>query len=188
MRKPDGTWTKGEFVMTEKQDAARSAENFWMSYPSDEAAPWGEFINDSAIFKFAEMYAAERVRAELQAYREALRIALKFMLGSLSRHQRLLIRAYQDTNFNRFSGDEIVKWAERLEKIVCRGRPTIEKLEKFGPKTKKLWGNVLSDLAEQLDHMESIANSLRCAINPEVVLLMAAAVDHMADSAEGDKK
>ena len=119
---------------------------------------------------------------------EALRIALKFMLGSLSRHQRLLIRAYQDTNFNRFSGDEIVKWAERLEKIVCRGRPTIEKLEKFGPKTKKLWGNVLSDLAEQLDHMESIANSLRCAINPEVALSMAAAVDHMADSAEGDKK
>ena len=109
-------------------------------------------------------------------------LLLKFMLTSLARHQRLLIRAYQGINFNQFSGSELVKWAESLDKIVDRGRPTLDKLEKFGPRTQKLWGNVLSDLSEQLDHLGSIALSLRSAANPEVTLLMAAAVDHMAAS------
>jgi hypothetical protein len=106
-------------------------------------------------------------------------LLLKFMLVSLSRHQRLLIRAYQGIDFNRCSGDELVKWAERLEKILDRGRPTLGKLVNFGPRTQKLWGNVLSDLSEQLDHMESIASSLRSAANVDVSLLMAAALDRM---------
>ena len=110
-------------------------------------------------------------------------LLLKFLLSSLARHQRLLIRAYQETNFDVLSGEELVKWAELLDKIVDRGRPTLDKLEKFGPHTQKLWGNVLFALSEQLDHMESIAGSLRSAANLDVSLLMAAAIDHMAAGA-----
>jgi hypothetical protein len=113
-------------------------------------------------------------------------LLLKFMLASLARHQRLLIRAYQGMNFSGFSSGELVKWSESLDKIVDRGRPTLDKLEKFGPKTQKLWGNVLSDLSEQLDHMESIAYSLRSSANTDVSLLMAAAIDHMAANVTTD--
>jgi len=107
---------------------------------------------------------------------------LKLMLLSLSRHQRLLIRAYQGINFNKFTREELIEWAEKLEKILERGRPTLARLERFGPRTQKLWGSVLSDLSEQLDHIDSIANSLRSAANTHVSLLLAAAADYMAAS------
>jgi hypothetical protein len=107
-------------------------------------------------------------------------LVLKFMLSSLARHQRALIRAYQQIDFGNYSADELIKWAEPLQKLAERGRPVLRQLEPFGPRGQKLWGSVLSDLSEQLDHFESIAQSLRSAADPETSLLMGIAVRHMA--------
>ena len=80
MRKPDGTWTKGEFVTTEKQDAAAPSltESFRQlreitteetKQRIDEWREQREKYNDEVEF----------LRAELQAYREALRMGVKWL-------------------------------------------------------------------------------------------------------------
>src|SRR6266496_2542234 len=73
---------------------------------------------------------------------------LKFALASLSRNQKLLIRAYQVADFTRCSNEEILKKAESLHKISQHGRPLAGMLRSFG-RAKKLWESSLSQLEEQ---------------------------------------
>jgi hypothetical protein len=105
---------------------------------------------------------------------------MKLMLSSLARNQRLLISAYQKIDFTRYGNEELGKAAASLERIIECGRPVLEKLGEFGPRAQRLWGSSLSQLAEQLDHFESIAASLRVAADPEASLLLGLAVRQMA--------
>ncbi len=105
---------------------------------------------------------------------------MKFMLSSIARNQKMLISAYQKIDFTCYNNEELGKSAASLERISECGRPVLEKLEEFGPRAQRLWGSSLSQLAEQLDHLESIAASLRVAADPEASLLMGLAVQQMA--------
>jgi len=105
---------------------------------------------------------------------------MKLLLTSLARHQRLLISAYQKIDFTRYSNEEILRAAASLERIVEKGQPIVAKLGALGPRAQKWWGSSLFQLSEQLDHFESIANSLRVAADPEASLLMGLAVQQMA--------
>jgi hypothetical protein len=105
---------------------------------------------------------------------------LKFMLRSLARHQRMLIRAYQGMDFTRFSDQDVLTLATSLDKIVENGRTVVAKLRTFGPRGQALWGSTLPQLAEQIEHLDSISESLHLAADPEGTALMAMAVEEFS--------
>jgi hypothetical protein len=104
---------------------------------------------------------------------------LKFLLASLRRHQRLLIRVLQNTDFTRVSDAETLSLANSLDRIVEKGQSVLARLDSFGPRSKSLLHSSLSQLAEQLDHLASIGQSLHMECDPEVSTLLAAAVEQM---------
>ena len=105
---------------------------------------------------------------------------LTFLLRSLVRHQKRLISAYQRTEFTRYSVEEISRVATSIDTLVEKGRSVLDKLATFGPRAQALWGSTLSRLAEQLEHLDSIAQSLHVAADPEASLLLGLAVQQMA--------
>jgi len=114
-------------------------------------------------------------------FKLALAIAfLKFMLRSLAQHQKKLIRAYQETDFTRFSNEDLLSICESLEKIVEQARPVLSRLADLGPRGQSWLGTTLPQLEEQVGHLYSISQSLRVATDPEASVLMAVAVQHMA--------
>jgi hypothetical protein len=129
-------------------------------------------------FFYSQARADDPVRMTIKYVLAA--ILLRLILGHLVRCQRALIRAYQEKDFNHCSSDELIKSAERLEKINEFAGPVLCKLEQVSPRTLRVWGNVVLSLRGQFDHFQSIAQSLRSAADPEVSLLMGMAVRHMA--------
>jgi len=110
---------------------------------------------------------------------------LKWLLGSLARSQRTLIRLYQKTDFSHYSNEEIVRVAKSLDRIVERGRPIFGKLEILGPRAHSLLGAaVLTQLSEQLEHLDSIAESLHIAADERTTALMAMAVEKFSAVSE----
>lgn len=105
---------------------------------------------------------------------------LKLMLRSLVRHQRTLIAVYQETDFTLYSKAEISRAATSLDTMVENGRSVLEKLAKSGPRARALWGSSLPQLADQLEHLESIAQSLHVAADREASLLLGLALRQMA--------
>ncbi len=105
---------------------------------------------------------------------------LTFLLRSLARHQRMLISAYQKTDFTGYNIEEISRVATSIDALVEKGRSVLDKLATFGPRAQALWGSTLSRLAEQLEHLDSIAQSLHVAADPEASLLLGLAVQQMA--------
>ena len=134
-----------------------------------------------AEMEWAVFYSRER---ETRPVRMTVRLGLttlflKFVLATIARNQKLLIRAYQMADFTRCSNEEILKKAESLERIIQHGRAVLCMLNSFG-RAKKLWESSLSKLEEQLDHFDCIATSLRMSADPEASLLMGFAVEQMA--------
>jgi hypothetical protein len=105
---------------------------------------------------------------------------LKFLLHGLVRHQKLLISTYQHIDFTRFSSKEISRVATSLDAMVEKGRQVLEKLATFGPRGQAWWASSVPQLTDQLDHMESIAQSLHIAADPEASLLLGLTVQQMA--------
>jgi len=106
---------------------------------------------------------------------------LKWLLASLARGQRTMIRLYQNMDFTCYSNAEIVRLAASLYRLVERGRETLSKLQTLGPRAHACLGAaVLVQLAEQLEHLDSIAESLHIAADDEATALMAMAVEEFS--------
>src|SRR5437868_172381 len=112
---------------------------------------------ECAVF-YSKARKVEPVRMTVKFYTAA--VLLRFMLVGLAKHQKTLIRSLQDTDFSRCKPSEMSKLANSLDNIAEHGRPILEKLGYFGPRARKFWGDSVEQLAEQLDHFESIAMSL----------------------------
>lgn len=110
---------------------------------------------------------------------------LKWLLARLAGSQRTMIRLYQSTDFTCYSNEEIVRVAKSLDRIVERGREILSKLETLGPRAHTCLGAaVLAQLAEQLEHLDSIAESLHIAADEETTALMAIAVEEFSAASE----
>jgi len=104
---------------------------------------------------------------------------LRFALANLTHNQKQLIRAYQDADFTRCSDEELLKKATSLQKISQRGRTVLCMLNSLG-RSKKFCAAYLPQLEDQVEHFQSISDSLRIAADTEASLLMGFAVEQMA--------
>jgi len=110
---------------------------------------------------------------------------LRWLLKSLVKSQRAMIRLYQMTDFTCYRNEEIVRVAKSLDRVVERGRPILDKLQLLGPRAHALLGaTVQAQLAEQLEHLDSIAESLHVAADEEATALLAMAVEEFSAVSE----
>lgn len=110
---------------------------------------------------------------------------LKWLLWSLVRSQKAIIRLYQKTDFAHYTREEIVRVARSLDGIVERGRPILGQLKALGPRMHSWVGpSVLLQLEQQLEHMDSIAESLHLAADDEGTALLAMAVAEFSAAPE----
>lgn len=134
-----------------------------------------------AVF-YLEQRKAEPVRMTVKLGMAAF--CLRFMLTGLAKNQKMLIHLLQERDFSRCKASEMSKLAESLDNIIERGWPVLERLGCFGPRAHMLFGDSLGQLGEQLNHLESIAMSLRSSADPETSLLMGLAVAEVAKSSQ----
>jgi hypothetical protein len=104
-------------------------------------------------------------------------VCLKWLLGGLVRHQSKLISEYQDFDFNHCTDNQLIELATSLEEIIRNERAMLTKANSLGSEVRVWWGESLLRLSEQVDHLESIADSLRVASSDEASTLLAMAVE-----------
>jgi hypothetical protein len=139
---------------------------------------------------------AEKARAETErvaTYSGAIRadigtackvafktIGLKWLLAGLVRHQEQLISAYQQCDFTRCNDEDLADLATSLEKLVQKERAVLAKANTLGAEIRVWWGASLRQMTEQVEHLDSIAESLRLECDPGASALMGMAVKEFA--------
>jgi len=109
---------------------------------------------------------------------------LQWLLRRLIGSQRMLIKAYQRIDFAHCTDEEIARIATSLSGLVERGRSILTKLDSLGPRAHAWFGAVMSQLGEQLEHLDSIAESLHLAMDDEETALLAMAVEEFSAAPE----
>ena len=107
-------------------------------------------------------------------------VLLKWLFAGLARSQGKLISMYQSCDFTQVSDDQMRQLVRRLREIVDKDRDLSVKAGSLGAEVRVLWDASLRIIAEQADHLESIADSLEIECNPEASLLLAMVADQFA--------
>jgi hypothetical protein len=110
----------------------------------------------------------------------ATTFVLKRMLGSLAWQQSKLIKLYQRCDFTRYSDEEIANKAAALDKIITKERDVLSLANTLGAEIRIWWGASLRQLAEQIEHLDSIAESLHLESDREASLLLGMAVEQFS--------
>jgi hypothetical protein len=141
-------------------------------------------------------YEAEKARAETDrvamysiesrpVVRTALAVmfktaTLKWHLIGLVREQERLIHACVESDFTRVSDEDLADLASSLDKIIGKERAMLARASTLGTEIRAWWDTSLRRLADQVDHLESIAESLHAEGNPECMALFAIAAGQFA--------
>ena len=107
-----------------------------------------------------------------------LTVALKFLFGHLSRRQTKLIASLSEHDFNSCSQESLSELATAIDELVTDERDALEHAFALGYELRAFWP--LETLLEQVEHLDSIAESLHLAADPECTSLLALAVDEVA--------
>jgi hypothetical protein len=94
---------------------------------------------------------------------------LRFKFADLSRREERLINGLIDRDFSQCSNADLNNLAMSLEDV-----------RELGSITRFWWGESLVKLADQADHLASIADSLRMSADPDCEALLALAVEQIA--------
>jgi hypothetical protein len=105
---------------------------------------------------------------------------VKWMLGSLAWQQSKLIKLYQSCDFTRYSDEEIASKAASLDRILGKERDVLNLANTLGAEIRIWWGASLRQLAEQIEHLDSIAESLHLECDREASLLLGLAAEQFS--------
>jgi hypothetical protein len=99
-------------------------------------------------------------------------LILKLLLGTLVRQQEKLIKWCINADFTVFSDEELVELAFRLDKIVVKERDVLDTAYSLGTELRVWWDRSLSQLSQQVEHLDSIAKSLHLEQDSQTPLLL----------------
>ena len=104
--------------------------------------------------------------------------ALKRRLASLATKQGMLIETLVQRDFTGWSSDELTDFANRIDELVTDERDALAvSYDQLGSDIRFWWGTSLRTLAEQVEHLDSIAESLHVAADPKCIALLALAAE-----------
>lgn len=100
---------------------------------------------------------------------------LRHRFAQLSTRQEKLIDGLLAADFTRCKPEELSDFASSINVIVQSERKMLEEISDLGSEIRVWWSGPLRKLPEQIDHLDSIAESLILASDPECLSLLALA-------------
>jgi hypothetical protein len=107
-----------------------------------------------------------------------LTIGLKLVFGFMVRRQGKIISRLVEHDFNSCSGAFIGEMAKAIDELVKEERSLLGHASEVGYELRAFWP--LGTLEAQVEHLDSIAESLYLASDPECVSLLSLAAEQMA--------
>jgi hypothetical protein len=111
-------------------------------------------------------------------------LGLRFLLSGLVRTQDKFISVLVERDFTECRSEDLAELAVSLDGIVSKERAVLEKASTLGAEIRIWWNTSLAKLAQQVEHLDSIAESLHLESDPEASLLLAMSVDQFSHSLE----
>lgn len=127
----------------------------------------------------ARSKSAENVDLGLLSRAAYQTFVIKFRLYRLVNRQRALIEKLVDTNFTIRPKEEIRDIVIRIDELVCYEREVLADSQKLGMVTRFLWNESLVKLGTQVEHLDSISESLHLALDDKTTSLMAMALEEV---------
>jgi hypothetical protein len=102
---------------------------------------------------------------------------LRRRFSALSLKQDRFIKSLLEQNLSAGSPDELAKLATSLDDLVKSERVLLDMAYSLGSEIRFWWDKSLAKLSEQVEHLDSVIESLRLAGDLEATALMAMAVE-----------
>lgn len=113
-----------------------------------------------------------------------LRVRQKNNLGNqlvhLAASQDRWIATGTEQDFSKYQPEDLARMAPKVDDMVKILRELLRLTSTLDPLTRFAWRRPLRKLAQQVDHIESIAESLHLACDPEATQLLALAAGRIA--------
>ena len=106
--------------------------------------------------------------------------ALRRRFSQLTIRQAKLITNLVKTNFTNGSPEQLEALATSIDELVSDEREILASANSLGSEIRAWWSTSLIALADQVEYLDSISQSLHVAADPEASLLMGLAVQQMA--------
>jgi hypothetical protein len=107
-----------------------------------------------------------------------LTMGLKFVLTTVAKSQTKLITSLTDYDFNACDAASLEDLAKSIDKLVSDERDALDQISQLGYELRAFWP--LDTLQTQVEHLDSIAESLHVAADPAGMALLAFAVEQVA--------
>jgi hypothetical protein len=104
---------------------------------------------------------------------------IRISLGKLVRSQSTLLQRFMAADFTRGSQSDIGELAELIEHGVATGRDLLAETNKLGSEIRIWWRKPMREFAQQIEHLDSIAESLRLECEPGVTMLLVSAASRV---------
>jgi len=111
-------------------------------------------------------------------------ISLKFRFAHLVNRQARLIEKLLVREFSDISAGELRCLASKIDELLADERDLLKNAETLGVQIRVWWASSLLKLADQVEHLDSISESLHLAADPEGTALMAIAAEQLVAAKE----
>jgi hypothetical protein len=105
---------------------------------------------------------------------------LRKQFSVLVEMQASLIRRLVVTDFTRFPMEELKSLATEIDDLLTDERYILAEANKLGSELRYWWTKSLLEMEQQVEHLDSIAESLHVECDPEASLLLAMAVEQLS--------
>jgi hypothetical protein len=107
-------------------------------------------------------------------------IALKFKFANLVHTQEDLIAKLVDFDFSAVPEDRIKHVAGCIDELIANEKDLLRDANKLGIELRVWWNTSLVRLAQQVEHLDSISESLHLEFDEQAPILMAAAIEQFS--------
>jgi hypothetical protein len=121
----------------------------------------------------------ERVNIGLLSQAAYQALILKHKLSRLANRQGAVIEKLVETDFTAQPKEKIRDNVARIDELVSYEREVLENAQKLGMVTRFLWDAQLIKLGSQVEHLDSISESLHVALDDNTTALMAIALEEV---------
>ena len=112
-------------------------------------------------------------------FRGVITISIKWQ--RLTDRQCEILQRLTAFDFVNSGQDELLGVVEAIDMAVTNGRDLLSDVNTLGSEIRIWWQRPMLKFAEQVEHLDSIAESLRIECDPEASLLLASAVSSIGD-------
>ena len=131
----------------------------------------------ASVVVFSRAERADKITA-WQILRKTLRV--RGRLATVVSKQAKLISAMVEFDFSTMTPEKMKQIAVSIDELVTDERDMLRQASELGSEIRVWWNTSLSRIAQQAEHLDSIAESLHVASDDKASALMAFAVEHFA--------